>query len=321
MGIIKKFMHFLSGLMPAEDSVENSRAVKAFSALLSLRDTWLSRRNWKNTWPVVAGHYRVGNKMSPVAVCTLTSNHLVEPLSGMNNVAIAGRIYTPNLGIEKMILNITANPNIRYLLTCGKESSVFHPGQAIQCLFEYGVSSDKRIKQAVGHYPVLVNMKMERIETFLKQVALINCTGEMDLEVLQNQIEAAAQHAKDIQITKDPGLTEEDQMINTMTEKFKELKIGGKRSPHPEDRKGFFVITVDQISKSILVKHYDIHHQPGYMIKGHSAQSILQALIHHNLVSELSHAGYLGAELAKAEASLKLNLVYEQDRPLRSKLD
>lgn len=321
MGIIKKFMHFLSGLIPAEASGENSRAVKAFNTLLSLRDTMSSGRIRKNTWPVVTGHYRVGNKMSPVAVCTLTSHQLVEPLSGMNKVAIAGRIYTPNLGIEKMILNITSNPNIRYLLICGKESSVFHPGQAIQCLFEYGVSSDKRINQAVGHYPVLGNMKMERIEIFLQQVALIDCTGETDLEVLQGKIETIAKHAKNTFKSKDPGLFEEDPMIDAMTEKFKELKIGGKRSPDPEDRKGFFVITVDQQSKLIVVKHYDITHQPGYMIKGHSAQSILHALIRQNLVSELSHAGYLGAELARAEASLKLNLLYEQDRPLRSKPD
>jgi len=311
----------MSGMMPTEDSGENPRAVKAFNTLLSLRNTWLSRRIRKHTWPVVAGHYRVGNRTASVAVCILTSHQLMEPLASLEQVAIAGKIYTPNLGIEKIILNITSNPNIRYLMLCGKDSSVFHPGQAIQSLFEHGVSSDKRINQAIGHYPVLGNMKMERIITFLQQVELIDCIGETDLVVLQSQIEAAAQHAKDIQITKDPGLTEEDQRTYAMTEKFKELKIGGKRSPDPEDRKGFFVITVDRKSKSILVKHYDIHHQPGYMIKGHSAQSILHALLRHDLVSELSHAGYLGTELAKAEASLKLNLVYEQDRPLRSKPD
>jgi hypothetical protein len=37
------------------------------------------------------------------------------------------------------------------------------------------------------------------------------------------------------------------------------------------------------------------------------------------LISQLSHAGYLGAELAKAESALRLGLgiYYEQDRPLR----
>jgi tetrahydromethanopterin S-methyltransferase subunit A len=32
----------------------------------------------------------------------------------------------------------------------------------------------------------------------------------------------------------------------------------------------------------------------------------------------MSHAGYLGVELAKAETALKLSLKYTQDQPLRT---
>jgi len=35
------------------------------------------------------------------------------------------------------------------------------------------------------------------------------------------------------------------------------------------------------------------------------------------LISQKSHAGYLGVELAKVETALGLKLNYEQDRPLR----
>jgi hypothetical protein len=45
---------------------------------------------------------------------------------------------------------------------------------------------------------------------------------------------------------------------------------------------------------------------------------MLLGLIRERLVSQLSHAGYLGAELAKAESALRLGLRYAQDRPLRS---
>src|SRR5262249_32922099 len=38
----------------------------------------------------------------------------------------------------------------------------------------------------------------------------------------------------------------------------------------------------------------------------------------HDLVTQLDHAGYLGAELAKAETALRLGLRYVQDRPLRA---
>jgi tetrahydromethanopterin S-methyltransferase subunit A len=317
MGILKRFMHFLSTLMPVEGSEENSRAVKVFYNLLSFKDSFFFITGKKNQWPAVPGYYQVGDRNASIAICTLTSNQLVKPLARIKGVAIAGRIYTPNLGIEKMIQNITSNPQIRYLLICGKESSVFHPGQAIHSLFKYGVSSKKRILHATGHYPVLGNITTGRIETFLQQVELVDWTGETDLEVLKNKIKAVARHPITAYKNKDLERNLADADKESMTEKFKEIKIGGKRSPDPEDRKGFFVITVDQKSKLIVVKHYDIAHQPGYLIKGHSAQSILHALLRENLISELSHAGYLGAELAKAEASLKLNLVYEQDRPLR----
>src|SRR5690348_12506171 len=46
---------------------------------------------------------------------------------------------------------------------------------------------------------------------------------------------------------------------------------------------------------------------------------MLLGLLREGLVSQLSHAGYLGGELAKAEAALRLgsDVRYEQDRPLR----
>jgi tetrahydromethanopterin S-methyltransferase subunit A len=45
---------------------------------------------------------------------------------------------------------------------------------------------------------------------------------------------------------------------------------------------------------------------------------MLLGLLREGLVSQLSHAGYLGVDLAKAEATLRLDLRYEQDQPLRS---
>lgn len=44
---------------------------------------------------------------------------------------------------------------------------------------------------------------------------------------------------------------------------------------------------------------------------------MLLGLIGAGIVNELSHVGYLGMELAKAETALRLGLGYEQDKPLR----
>ena len=319
MNILKKFMHFLARLMPEGRSGENARAVNAFHHLISIKDSLFSVTSKKHHWPVVGGHYRIGDRKSPIAVCTLTSNQLPESLSRMKGVAIAGRMYTPNLGIEKMILNITSNPNIRYLLICGKESSIFRPGQAIKSLIENGISPDKRINQAIGHYPVLENVRTEIIEAFLDQVALIDCMGETDPALIRDKIIEASRFQKTIYENKDNVSWVEDLTKEPMAESFKVLKVGGRRFPDPEDRKGFIIISVDRKSKLIELKHFYPNHKPGHVIKGNSAQSILHVLIGENLVSELSHAGYIGSELAKAEASLKLDLVYEQDRPLRTK--
>jgi len=44
---------------------------------------------------------------------------------------------------------------------------------------------------------------------------------------------------------------------------------------------------------------------------------MLLGLLRDGLVTQLSHAGYLGEELAKAQTALQFNLRYDQDRPLR----
>jgi len=73
-------------------------------------------------WPVVSGRYYVGNKESPVAVCTLSSVGLMRKIGPRDDIAIVGKTFTENLGIEKMIRNIVSNPAIRFLILCGKES-------------------------------------------------------------------------------------------------------------------------------------------------------------------------------------------------------
>ena len=75
----------------------------------------------------------------------------------------------------------------------------------------------------------------------------------------------------------------------------------------------------DNFKNKIIVKHYYKDNQPGFIIKGHSSESILLSILKKELISQMSHAGYLGAELSKAEIALKLNLKYTQDQTLRNK--
>ncbi|SMO82717.1 Tetrahydromethanopterin S-methyltransferase, subunit A [Fodinibius sediminis] len=178
--------------MPTDSSGEQTTSVRAYHKMLSIKDLLqgnLLNRWWdRDRWPVTSGNYLVGERKSPVAICTLTSPQLMEPLQKAEGTAIVGRLVTANLGIEKIIRNIISNPNIRYLLLCGEDSPVFHPGQTLHSLFEKGVDSDHRIIEAQGHYPVLINIDRELIEHFRNHIVLIDCTGEGNLDALQRTI-------------------------------------------------------------------------------------------------------------------------------------
>jgi len=273
-------------------------------------------RSKPDLWPVVPGAYKLGDPSAPVAVCTLTSNELFEPLSNQPGVAIAGRGYSANLGLEKIITNITANPSIRFLLVCGKESAYFQLGQAIGALLAHGVTSEGRIIQAQGHLPVLSHIHINRIEQFRKQVQLVDHTGEMDLDKLNAVIqELARRNPGPYQgiTTRDEAVTIENHIENG----FKPIRPGGHRDSLAYDPNGFFVITLDHTAGDILVHHYLPDNTPAHVIQGRYGESILLALLREELISQKSHAGYLGAELAKAETALRLDLPYEQDQPLR----
>src|SRR3989454_11726808 len=101
------------------------------------------------------GTYQVGDPNGPVAVCALTSERLISSLVALPGVAIAGMVYTANLGITRIVVNITANPAIRFLLICGRDSPLFKPGQSLVALSEHGVDDEKKIVGAAGYDPGL----------------------------------------------------------------------------------------------------------------------------------------------------------------------
>src|SRR5438270_2384017 len=95
-------------------------------------------------WPVVSGRYVVGNPARSVAVCTLASSDLVDAIGARDEIAIVGRLYTLNLGLEKLVWNIVANPAIRFLLLCGEDTTA-SIAQGIAQLHAHGVDADPRL--------------------------------------------------------------------------------------------------------------------------------------------------------------------------------
>lgn len=97
------------------------------------------------------------------------------------------------------------------------------------------------------------------------------------------------------------------------------IRPGGQREPLIYDPKGYFVITIEPETREILLRHYLPDHTPAHEMRGRGATSMLLGLLRDALVTQLSHAGYLGEELAKAQTALQFGLRYDQDRPLRAR--
>ena len=101
-----------------------------------------------------------------------------------SGAALSGMLQTENIGLEKMICNIAANPNIRYIVLCGRESSGHLPGEALLALKRNGVDDAKRIIGSKALTPHLSNIPTELIDRFNQQIiSIINLLckpGERD---------------------------------------------------------------------------------------------------------------------------------------------
>jgi tetrahydromethanopterin S-methyltransferase subunit A len=82
-----------------------------------------------------------------VAIFALSNRDLPVSLiaAGEPAVAIAGRCDIENIGIEKVVLNLLANPRIRWLVICGTEAKGHRAGDAFLRLKERGVDPDMRV--------------------------------------------------------------------------------------------------------------------------------------------------------------------------------
>lgn len=100
-----------------------------------------------------------------------------------SGAALAGTLQTENIGIEKIIANVVANPNIRYLVICWRESQGHLPADALVNLFENGVMDNKKrtIIGARGPTPYLPNIALGSIQRFRKQITIVNLLSEEDI--------------------------------------------------------------------------------------------------------------------------------------------
>ncbi|MBQ3620948.1 MAG: tetrahydromethanopterin S-methyltransferase subunit A [Methanosarcinaceae archaeon] len=130
-------------------------------------------------WPMIKGEYHAGSDRSCVAVVTCGS-HLDDAAILEAGAAISGSCKTENLGIEKLVIHIVSNPNIRFLIVTGTEVKGHITGEAILMLHKNGVS-DNRIVGAKGAIPYIENLDPAAIERFREQVECIDLINVEDI--------------------------------------------------------------------------------------------------------------------------------------------
>jgi tetrahydromethanopterin S-methyltransferase subunit A len=256
-------------------------------------------------WPPQPGSYRVLRYHAPVAVCTLNSEELLDPVAtaARDMIAIAGTLQTENLGIERLITNVLANPFIRFVVVCGADSRkmIGHlPGQSLVALARDGVNENRRITNAKGKRPVLRNVEPAAIDHFRKTVEVIDLIGVSDIQQIATAVRGCA--------SRDPGAAEPF-ATSTVT-----VPIAGKL---PEkmvsDPAGYFVIFIDRVRGLLNLEHYKNTGVLTTIIEGRTAAEVYMTTIERALITRLDHAAYLGRELARAEHALSSGEPYVQD--------
>jgi len=256
-------------------------------------------------WPPLPGDFYVVRYGAPVAVCTLNSEALAVSLANRKpeGLAIVGTMHTENLGIERVIKNIPANSNIRFLLVCGEDTqqAVGHlPGQSLECLFRNGLDDRGKINGAHGRRPLLRNVSREEVRAFLNQVELVPLIGEEDEDILIKCVRAGSE--------RNPG---------PYAHAFVETAVKRIHATDPTrltlDKAGYFVIYPERRTKSLVVEHYTNQGVLDCMMEGCSTGALYTEAVERSLVTRLEHAAYLGRELARAEQSLLQGTQFVQD--------
>lgn len=146
-------------------------------------------------YPPEEGRFIRGDDYSPVAVAAVLDTYdfkipveleQIVKTAIESGAAIAGSVQTENIGIEKIVANVVANPNIRYLAICGREVEGHMPGEALKSLIELGLD-ERIIKGTKAFRPYLLNISMEAVERFRRQITtVIDLIGTDDLETIKN---------------------------------------------------------------------------------------------------------------------------------------
>jgi tetrahydromethanopterin S-methyltransferase subunit A len=114
-------------------------------------------------------------------------SHLDEKGICDAGAALCGSCKTENLGLEKVIANVIANPNIRFALLVGTEVKGHLSAQTLIALHKSGIK-DGRVVGAEGAIPFIENLTDAHIKRFQEQVEIVNIMESEDVGAVKAKI-------------------------------------------------------------------------------------------------------------------------------------
>jgi tetrahydromethanopterin S-methyltransferase subunit A len=118
-----------------------------------------------------------------VSICTLSSIDLLLTISNgglMKYLVIAGRLYSENKGIDQMIDYCVNNPELKYIILCGRDTPGHYPGDALINLIKNGTDACGKILGSISPNPS-VSSPVENIIKFKKQVTIVDMRNCFDV--------------------------------------------------------------------------------------------------------------------------------------------
>lgn len=133
---------------------------------------------------------RLGDSESSIAVCTLSSISLLREISDsdmLNDIAIVGRLFSENVGIDALVRFVNSNKNIKKIILCGKEVQGHRTGSSLLALYENGIDNNGRIISSDSPDPIL-QVSKNQVRRFRNQIRIINRIGETNPAVIRSLI-------------------------------------------------------------------------------------------------------------------------------------
>jgi Tetrahydromethanopterin S-methyltransferase, subunit A/Domain of unknown function (DUF4346) len=284
----------------------------------------------------------LGDPSSPVGLCTLWTRQ-ERILRGVPRelYAVCGNLYSL-WGISLLLHSVLARPSLRYLVLCGVDYA--DTGRALVALATHGLAPDGTLPGTEAR--LADDLDAGAVARFRQQVAVVDLRGCTDAARVAAAIRAlppppppAAAPAPvlvpagwtpppvappDARASPSPGGQESAPAggVGVSSSPSNNLEpgvsaasaVGGRGGFHPDPRGNFLIAVGDG---QIIAAHATTTGGPtGQRFAGRTAAAVYGAILAAGLVSQLDHAAYLGAELARAELALHLGVPYRQDRPL-----